>query len=202
MPDQEDEDRLFEHRKFLVLAEQKAQEDFDKTVLALSAGALGVSFAFIKDVVGGQPVGATSFLIVAWLSWAFSAFSVLASYYLSQLALRHAIGQVDRRVSSKERPGGKFASWTAVLNAAGAILFLIGTCSMTVCVSANASNIGVVHERKEAAPVPATTCVSGSADETDASESAGKTALGGGPQGTDHGGISTATPTPGEKQHQ
>ncbi|WP_417913843.1 hypothetical protein [Candidatus Electronema sp. JM] len=35
-------DQLAEYRKWIVAAEQKSQEDFDKTVLSLSGGALGV----------------------------------------------------------------------------------------------------------------------------------------------------------------
>ena len=47
---------LQEYRAHLVSAAQKAQEDFDKTLLALSGGALGVSFAFVKDIVGDGSV--------------------------------------------------------------------------------------------------------------------------------------------------
>ena len=39
------EDRLQEYRATLLVAEQKAPGQFDKTVLTLSGGALGVSFA-------------------------------------------------------------------------------------------------------------------------------------------------------------
>ena len=45
---------LQKYRDFLIAAEQKSQEDYDKTVIALSGGALGISFAFATDIVGGQ----------------------------------------------------------------------------------------------------------------------------------------------------
>ena len=76
-------DQLADYRKWLVAAEQKSQEDFDKTVLTLSGGALGVSFVFLKDVIGPQPIVMSCFLMVAWAAWAFSTFSVLTSYFLS-----------------------------------------------------------------------------------------------------------------------
>jgi len=125
-------DPLAEYRKFLVAAEQKSQEDFDKTVLALSGGALGISFTFLKDVIGANPIAQPALLFSAWVAWAFSTFSVLASYYLSHLSLRRAIAQVDKGTIYKQRPGGALALWTAGLNAAGALLFLIGVLCITL----------------------------------------------------------------------
>ena len=87
---------LKEYRVYLLDSEQKAQEEFDKTVLTLSGGALGISFAFIKDIVGPHPVVNVGYLFVAWILWGLSVTAVLASYFTSHLALRHAIKQVDR----------------------------------------------------------------------------------------------------------
>jgi hypothetical protein len=142
-------DQLADYRKWLVAAEQKSQEDFDKTVLALSGGALGISFVFLKDVVGPQPIVLPGFLLAAWLTWAFSTFAVLTSYYLSHLALRRAISQVDDGTIYKQPPGGAFACWTAALNAIGAILFLVGVCCITVFAGFNLSSKGATSERKE-----------------------------------------------------
>lgn len=130
-------DPLADYRKFLVAAEQKSQEDFDKTVLALSGGALGISFTFLKDVIGTNPISEPRLLFWAWVAWAFSTFAVLFSYYLSHLALRKAIAQVDQGTIYKQRPGGAIALCTAGLNAAGAILFLAGVLSITLFARAN-----------------------------------------------------------------
>ena len=142
-------DRLADYRKWIVAAEQKSQEDFDKTVLSLSGGALGISFTFLKDVIGSQPIALSGFLLAAWLTWAFSTFSVLTSYYLSHLALRRAISQVDDGTIFKQPPGGVFAHLTAVLNATGAVLFLVGVCCITVFAGANLSTKGATNDRKE-----------------------------------------------------
>jgi hypothetical protein len=132
-----DPDSLAEYRKFLVAAEQKSQEDFDKTVLALSGGALGISFTFLKDVIGANPISQPMLLFSAWVAWAFSTFAVLASYYLSHLALRRAIAQVDKGTIYKQRPGGALALWTAGLNATGAMLFLVGVLCITLFAGSN-----------------------------------------------------------------
>lgn len=130
-------EQLAEYRNWLVAAEQKAQEDFDKTVLTLSGGALGISFVFLKDVIGPNEVQHSGFLLSAWIVWAFSTFSVLASYYLSHLALRRAISQVDKGAIYNQTPGGVFACLTAALNAVGAILFLLGVCFITIFAGIN-----------------------------------------------------------------
>jgi hypothetical protein len=44
------ENQMKEYRDHLVLSKKEAQRDFDKTVFALSGGAIGVSFAFITDI--------------------------------------------------------------------------------------------------------------------------------------------------------
>ncbi|HLX80602.1 MAG TPA: hypothetical protein VKS43_08460 [Burkholderiales bacterium] len=149
-------DQLLDYRKWLVAAEQKSQEDFDKTVLSLSGGALGISFVFLRDVVGPNPILCPSFLFAAWLAWAFSTFAVLTSYYLSHLALRRAIEQVDDGTIYQQRPGGAFARWTALLNAVGAILFLAGVCFITAFANFNLSTKGARNDRQET-PVSATT---------------------------------------------
>lgn len=157
-------DHLAEYRKWLVSAEHKSQEDFDKTVLSLSGGALGISFVFLKDVIGPQPLVLPSFLLAAWLAWAFSTFSVLTSYYLSHLALRRAITQVDDGTIYKQPAGGAFARLTAILNATGAVLFLVGVCCITVFAGVNLSTKGATNDRKEtslssiAANAATTTC--------------------------------------------
>ena len=49
-------EELKEFRSFIRAADQKAQEDFDKTVLVLSGGALGISMTFLKDIAGDDPL--------------------------------------------------------------------------------------------------------------------------------------------------
>lgn len=142
-------EHLAEYRKWLVAAEQKSQEDFDKTVLSLSGGALGISFVFLKDVVGSNPIAMSSLLLGAWFSWAFSTFSILSSYYLSHLALRRAISQVDAETIYEQKPGGSFATMTAFLNAFGAVLFLVGVCCITIFAGANISSKGLLSDQKK-----------------------------------------------------
>lgn len=151
---------MSEYRQWLIAAEQKAQDDFDKTVLSLSGGALGISFVFLEDVIGTNPIISPCYLLAAWVSWGFSTLAVLVSFYLSHLALRRAISQVDSGTIHSQRPGGKLAIATAVLNAMGALLFVLGVCSITAFAQANLIDKGDKHAEPKATvstAAPATT---------------------------------------------
>lgn len=126
-----------EYRAMLIAGEQKAQTDFDRTVMALSGGALGISFAFIEKVVGsGVPrsVGALKF---AWVAWVVSLAAVLTSHYLSALAMRRALEQYDGGRRPGERVGGAFDSLTSFFNAAGGLAFLAGAAAAGLFVIRN-----------------------------------------------------------------
>ena len=108
------DDGLKEYIQHLVLAGQKTQEDFDKTVLSLSGGALGISFAFIKDYLGENPIKDQSFLMSAWICWGLSVTIILISYYFSILALNKAVDQVDTNTIDRERPGKVYSILTSI----------------------------------------------------------------------------------------
>jgi hypothetical protein len=135
------EESLQEYRTHLITAEQKAQEDYDKTVISLSGGALGISFAFIKDIIGDHPIISKNILVSGWICWGLSITLVLASYFLSHLALREAIKQFDTAVKNlnvgeiySQRPGGWYSLITAILNVIGGILFLAGVILIAIFV--------------------------------------------------------------------
>ena len=105
-----------EYRKQLVEFEQKVGEGFDKTLIALSGGALGFSIAFIKDVVGDKEITHQCLLVASWTLWALSLGSILFALYFGQLAFHKAISQVDNDTIDTEEAGGVFTiivNWTA-----------------------------------------------------------------------------------------
>src|SRR5690349_13298608 len=50
----ENRKQLAEYRNHLVTAKAKAQDDYDRTVLALSGAAIGISLTIVKDFLGSQ----------------------------------------------------------------------------------------------------------------------------------------------------
>lgn len=131
------EDTDQEYRNTLETLERESQQAYDKAVLTLSGGALGISFAFVSNFLDKSKIICSGWLITAWISWGVSVTAVLFSFFFSILALRKAIKQVDNRTIREERPGGSFDTITAVLNAAGGLLFLVGVISIITFVIAN-----------------------------------------------------------------
>jgi hypothetical protein len=131
-----DLEQVPEYRKHLVQARQKAQEDFDKTVLSLSAGALGISFAFVKDIIGPGPVVTPFWLMTSWACWAGSSLSILISFYMSHIALDRSIQRIDKG-EFIYRPGGFAAILTSILNAVGGISFVLGIGAISLFVYSN-----------------------------------------------------------------
>lgn len=135
------DESLKEYRQHLVLAVQKAQGDFDKTVLSLSGGALGVSFAFIDKIVRPGVIIYPKLLFFAWLCWGISMAVILASYLFSHLTLRRAIKQVDQDQIYNKRPGGFFAVITHICNISASVLFFVGVLLVVFFVKYNMKGV-------------------------------------------------------------
>lgn len=129
------DEQINDYRNHLILAEQKAQEDYDKTIISLSGGALGISFAFISDIVPDPTE--TYFLLTSWICWGVSITSVIISYFTSHLALRRAIIQIDSSKIYNENPGGIATRFTSILNLISGTLFIAGISFLIVFVSEN-----------------------------------------------------------------
>src|SRR5579862_5851295 len=56
--------------------ERQSQTSYDRAILALSGGALGVTIAFVKDMIHGTP-RAGGLLFASWVCWALSLACVL-----------------------------------------------------------------------------------------------------------------------------
>jgi hypothetical protein len=117
---------LAEYRQHLILAEQKAQEDYDKTVLSLAGGALGISFAFVDKFMSGGAASRPGFLVAAWSCWGLSLGCVLVSYFLSRNALRTAIQQTDAGKIRRLSPGGAWSVVLEICNVASGVAFVLG----------------------------------------------------------------------------
>jgi len=135
-PDGNYASQLADYRAQLVQLRQEAERSFDHTVLTLSGGALGISFAFVRDFIQGQALS-TGFLIAAWIAWVSSLALTLASHYVSALAMARAVKQVDDGSIETQLPGGAYAGTTKFLNAAGGLCFVGGVLLMALFVARN-----------------------------------------------------------------
>jgi hypothetical protein len=120
------DEALQKYRDHLIQADQKSQEDFDKTLLTLSSGGLGLSLVFLKDIVGGGAVARPYFILAGWTLLGLSLGLVLLGFFLSRKALRKAIDQFDKGNINTERPGGNWSVVVEYLNGLGGLLFVTG----------------------------------------------------------------------------
>jgi hypothetical protein len=114
-----------EYRSKLIQLEQHSQDSADKTVIALASGALGISFAFIKQFVGNGVAKSSHLIAIAWVCWVLSLTLVLVGHYIAALAARAALTQFDAR-DDASRVGGGYDLALTVLNPAGIVAFVIG----------------------------------------------------------------------------
>jgi hypothetical protein len=131
------EKQIFDYRKTLQALEQKMQSEYDKAIMALSGGALGVSMTFLKDVVLDHGVHGGNFLLWSWICWGTSVTCTLFSFYTSAQALRRAVRQTDERAIYLEIAGGKFNCVTKILNFCAGGLFMLGVILIVLFASCN-----------------------------------------------------------------
>ncbi|MEM8488915.1 MAG: hypothetical protein AAF564_25445 [Bacteroidota bacterium] len=132
------------YRAQLMELKQKAQEGYDKTILTLSASSLGISFAFVKDIVPLDQAEFNILLLIAWICWGFSLAAVLFAYYMSHQAFRDAIKQVDNALNQgnliaiyQTHLGGWKDRATSFLNASAGVLFIAGVALLIIFISRN-----------------------------------------------------------------
>jgi hypothetical protein len=119
-------DELGEYRNHLIQASQKSQEDYDKTIVALSGGGLAITMAFLDRFLTLGEAKLLILIVTSWVCWGTSLLVTLWSFYASTRALKRAIDQLDAGRIREERPGGKMSVLTGILNVAGGILFVVG----------------------------------------------------------------------------
>ena len=119
---------LAAYRNVLIALEIKSQTEYDRLVVALSGGALGISFAFVERFVGDDPPLALWTLMVAWIAWVCSLTLMLGSHFFSTKALRKEVTKVDEEKTDTERVwGNNYDRLVGCLNAFGGGTFILGT---------------------------------------------------------------------------
>jgi hypothetical protein len=119
-------DAYLEERKSLVEAERESAQTLDKFLITLSAGALGLSITFIRQIAPDP--GWLWLLYVGWGGFALSLLAVLMSLLFSQSALRSARDNLDRLYSGQEDldSRNRWGSATNALNFASILSFVAG----------------------------------------------------------------------------
>jgi hypothetical protein len=109
------------YRQWLVEAHQRSSDAYDKAVMTLAAGALGISLAFVHQVAP-RPTH-KNWLAVSWVLLAVSLLLIFMSFWTSQQTYLREIKKRDKLpVSRRDVPG-----WaTTTLNVMSGLVFIAG----------------------------------------------------------------------------
>jgi hypothetical protein len=135
-----------EHRKQAWQDIQTSTDQFDRSLLTLSSGALALSLAFIKDLVPLKSAVGIWWLYSSWISFVLCMIVTLFSFPLSVKALKINLDYVRKyyiekkeEYFDKQSPWSKAVSWCSIL---GGTFFLLGIICTMVFVYENIRRIG------------------------------------------------------------
>jgi hypothetical protein len=115
------------YRQGLVNSKFKVAEDFDKALLALSGGALGISMTFIKDIVTRPEC--KWILVISWTCFGLAITILLLGFRVCRKAYIQEIESLDARQEKSKKTNNKKNAWieaTEVANNFALIFFIIG----------------------------------------------------------------------------
>ncbi len=123
--------------------QQSSSDEFDKSLLTFSSGALGLSLAFIKDVVPLEKAEHLNWLYFSWISFAFCIVATIASFPLGiqaqkihlEYLYKYYIQQQNEFLNKKSR-WSKAVTCCAIV---GSICFLAGLLGTMIFVYENVS---------------------------------------------------------------
>jgi hypothetical protein len=117
---------LENYRQLLEQRYSEVSGAYDKAIMTLSGGGLGISIAFFKDISPNPVESTVTYILIGWIALTFSILAVLLALLFGQRALREAIDQVDKGTIFHQNPGGRFTYITGFLNILSGVLFVVG----------------------------------------------------------------------------
>lgn len=123
--------------KYLFEGATEAQRNYDKTLIALAGGALGVSFAFVDKFIVPARAVEPGLLFWAWICWAGSLMLSLSSFLVSRLAFQWAIKEYYAGRMALANPGGKRTVVTWCFTILAGATFLTGVLLMAFFAAKN-----------------------------------------------------------------
>jgi hypothetical protein len=142
----EDSKKLLEkYREDVLKRSLSNTENYDRSILTLSASFLGFSLAFIKDLAAGNNVSYLWLLPTSWLLFFFAIVVTLASFQLSERALFAALARAElfylQNDSSGSAKVNSFEKWNRICNDWSGITFALGSLLTVIFVALNLSNM-------------------------------------------------------------
>lgn len=120
----------------------KASADFDKTLLTIAGGSLGLSLTFTDKVIDLQKSDARIFLLGAWFLLALAMLGSLWSHYASMMASSQRIQKVHQEMGLQRPEGLKQSNrdWALItdwLNRIALVVTMVGVVSAVLFCAIN-----------------------------------------------------------------
>jgi hypothetical protein len=104
---------FLEHQKQAWIDIQSSSDEYDKSILTLSSGGLGLSLAFIKDIVPLKEAIALSLLYCSWGAFTLSILLTVFSFRLSVLAHENHIDNLRQYYLENKKECYDKGRWAA-----------------------------------------------------------------------------------------
>jgi hypothetical protein len=117
---------LDQYRQGLIDTQRKLNESYDKLLVTLSGGALALSIAFLKDVIGSNEIVNPSLLLISWACFVVSLAAILGEILFGIHAHKNAIKQIDDGTIYEQKVGGKSSNLSTILHWSAAASLLVG----------------------------------------------------------------------------
>jgi hypothetical protein len=124
-----------DERKALVKAEQACADHFDKGIMTLAAGALGISLVFIEKIAPTPDPKTLNLLYMAWFSLVLSLLATLSSLLTGQYAFRRARVILENKFFPEQTSGNSKNGWaifSQILNWSSVVMFITGAITLAL----------------------------------------------------------------------
>jgi len=107
---------------------------FDKQILFIASGALGISFTFINDIIDLTCASWKTLLLISWILFSFVILFSLLSHYFSKQAINFKMKNIDKE---NDKESDKQNSRVVVLNKLMIAFNILGLLSLLLFVFIN-----------------------------------------------------------------
>jgi hypothetical protein len=112
----------------------ESSSQFDKQALFIASGALGISLAFIKDIVKLETATNKVLLLLAWMFFGAVILICVLSHYTSLKAINY---KIENLYQEKDKISKRFDWWTRVFNIFMILLLTIGMILLFIFIGIN-----------------------------------------------------------------
>jgi hypothetical protein len=119
----------------------QANQNYDKYLITMSAGALALSLTFLSTILKDVHLKYILMLYLSWLGWGVAILAVLYSFLFSYCSHSKTINQINNRTIHQKKAGGWYTTTTKCLNWTAGISFFIASVLICIFIALNSKGV-------------------------------------------------------------